>query len=374
MSDQTIPETTTALVLPAFNEPLNLEKTPTPKTTPVGSVLVRVLSTSVRPHNRAGFAGKSPLSLPVPYNPGDSGVGRVISVGPDAVAIKPGQLVYLNGFYLARDDPEGTRVLTGLHDGFGDPGQAKLFKQLGGFWRDVATVPLENAIPLNEKLLVDELGYSFGDLNYVQRLSVAYGGVSAADLHAGETVIVAPATGHFSGAVAEIAAQIGCKVIALSRSASKLEPLTSRHPRITALELTGDEKKDVEAIRVLAPGGADAYIDVSPPPATASPHHLTVSLASLRSFGRAIFLGMMFDVKINYMSLMGRSITIKGQHMYSRPELVSLIKLVETGVLKLGKDAGHEIVEKGFSLEEWEKAITVAEKATSWGQQVLIYP
>ncbi|KAF4885078.1 hypothetical protein CGCF415_v015485 [Colletotrichum fructicola] len=374
MSDLTIPENTTALVLPAFNELLNLEKTPTPKTTPVGSVLVRVLSTSVRPHNRAGFSGNSPLSLPVPYNPGDTGVGRVLAVGPDAVAIKPGQLVYLSGFYLARDDPEGTRVLTGLHDGFGEPGQAKLFKHLGGLWRDVATVPLENAIPLNEKLLVDELGYSFGDLNYIQRLSVAYGGVSAADLHAGEAVIVAPATGHFSGAVAEVAAQIGCKVIALSRSASKLEPLTTRYPRITALELSGDEMKDVAAIRAFAPGGADAYIDVAPPSATASPHHLTVSLGSLRSFGRAVFLGAMFDVKINYMSLMVRNIIIKGQYMYTRTELVSLVKMVEAGVIKLGKDAGHQIVNRGFSLEEWEEAVTIAEKATSWGQQVLIYP
>ncbi|KAK2042688.1 zinc-binding dehydrogenase [Colletotrichum somersetense] len=374
MSDPAIPETTTALVLPAFNEPLNLEKTPTPKAAPAGLVLVRVLSTSVRPHNRAGFSGKSPLSLPVPYNPGDSGVGRVLAVGPDAVAVKPGQLVYLNGFYLARDDPEGTRVLAGLHDGFGDPGQAKLFRQLGGLWRDVAAVPLENAVPLDEGRLVGGLGYSFGDLNYIQRLSVAYGGVSAAGLRAGETVVVAPATGHFSGAVAEIAAQIGCKVVALSRSASKLEPLASRHPRIAALELSGDEKKDVAAISALAPGGADAYIDVSPPPATASPHHLAVSLASLRPFGRAVLLGMMFDVKVNYMSLMARNITIKGQHMYTRAELVSLVKMVEAGVIKLGKDAGHEIVDRGFSMEEWEEAIAVAEKATGWGQQVLIYP
>ncbi|EFQ32526.1 zinc-binding dehydrogenase [Colletotrichum graminicola] len=364
MSNIAIPETTTALILNAFNEPLALEKTPTPKTTPAGSVLVRVLSTSVRPHNRAGFTGQSPLSQSVPYNPGNSGVGRVIAVGPDAVAVKPGQLVYLNGFYLARDDPEGTRVLTGLHSGVGDPSQAKLFKQLGGLWRDVATVPLENAIPLNEALLVDEMGYSFGDINYIQRLSVAYGGVSAAELRAGETVIVAPATGHFSGAVAEIAAQIGCKVIALSRSASKLEPLASRLPRIAALELSGDEKRDVEAIRALAPGGADAYIDVSPPAATASPHRLAASLASLRPFGRAVLLGMMFDVTVNYMSLMARNITVKGQHMYTRAELVSLVKMVEAGVLKLGKDAGHEVVGRGFSLEEWEEAVTVAEKAT----------
>ncbi|KAK2020708.1 hypothetical protein LX32DRAFT_658901 [Colletotrichum zoysiae] len=244
MSDPTIPETTTALVLPAVNEPLNLEKTPTIKAAPAGSVLVHVLGTSVRPHNRAGSSGKSPLPLPVPYNPGDSGVGRVLAVGPDAVAVRPGQLVYLNGFYLARDDPEGTRVLAGLHNGFGDPGRAKLFGQLGG--------------------------------------------LGAAGLRAGETVVVAPATGYFSSAVAEIAeiaAQIGCRVVALSRSASKLGPLAGRHPRIAA---------------------------------TASPHHLAVSLASLPPFGRAVFLGMIFDVRVNYMSLMARNITVKGQHIFIR--------------------------------------------------------
>jgi 3-deoxy-D-arabino-heptulosonate 7-phosphate (DAHP) synthase len=71
---------------------------------------------------------------------------------------------------------------------------------------------------------------------------------------------------------------------------------------------------------------------------------------------------------------MVRNITIKAQFMYTRQELVSLVKMIETGVIKLGKEAGHEIVEKGFSMEEWENAVTVAETASAWGQQVLLYP
>ncbi|KAG5764194.1 hypothetical protein H9Q72_007730 [Fusarium xylarioides] len=373
MGDQVIPEFSTSLVLSSFNEPLKLEKTQLPKTVPPGSVIVRVLSTPVRPHQREGFKGNSPLSFNTPYNPGDGGVGRVVSVGPDAVALKPGQLVYMNNFITARDDPN-IRVLLGIHDGGGPEADLKLFNFWKGFWRDFAVVAMENVIPLNEKILVNDMGYSYEDLSYIQRLSVAYGGIRAANLQAGETVIVAPATGHFSGAVVELAAQIGCRVIALSRSASKLKPLTSRYHRVTAVELTGDEKKDAEAIGALVPGGADAYIDVSPPAATASHQHLNISINSLASYGRVVFLGMMFDIKINYASLMVRNITIKAQFMYTRQELVSLVKMIETGVFKLGKEAGHEIVEKGFSMSEWENAVTVAETAMAWGQQVLLYP
>ncbi|GKU08579.1 alcohol dehydrogenase 1 [Fusarium langsethiae] len=373
MSSQVVPEVSTALILNSFNGRPDLEKTPVPNPTPSGSIIVRVLSTPVRPHQREGFHGKSNLSFQTPYNPGDGGVGRVISVGPDSVALKPGQLVYMNNFITARDDPK-TRVLLGIHDGGGPERDIKLFNLWQGFWRDVAIVPAENVMPLDEKILIDEMGYSYGDLSYIQRFSVAYGGISAANLRAGDTVVVAPATGHFSGAVVELAAQIGCKVIAVSRSASKLEPLTSRFPRVTALELTGDEKKDTEAIRALAPQGIDAYIDVSPPAATASPHHLTVSMNALSPFGRVVFLGMMFDIKINYASLMVRNITIKAKFMYTREELVSLIKMIEAGVLKLGKEAGHKIVHRGYRMDEWEEAVTVAETAMGWGEQVLIYP
>ncbi|KFH41728.1 Alcohol dehydrogenase-like protein [Hapsidospora chrysogenum ATCC 11550] len=371
----TIPETSTSLVLEAFKQPLSIKSTPITTPTPTGTALVRILSTTIRPHSRAGFAGNQVLPFPVPYTPGNSAVARVLDVGADAVSLQPGQLVWVDGFVVARDDPVGTQILLGLSD-FGGKKQAKLFKAWPGVWADVAQVPLENCVPLNETILCDQMGYSPADLEYIERLAIANAGVKAAHLAPGQTVVVCPATGHYSGAVAELAAQLGCRVIALTRSVTKLEPLTSRHPRILPVELTGDVARDTAAIRALCPGGgaADALIDMSPGEATANPTHLYSGLASLRNHGRAVFLGALRDVTIPYMSLMVRNINVRGQFMYSRDQLGDVIRLIESGVVKLGREAGHEVVQGGFKLAEWEEAVRVAEEATFWGRQTLFLP
>ena len=372
-----IPEITTTLVHEATGQPLAIKKTPTPTTTPPGSALVRVLSTTIRPHNRAGFNGEKILQFPTPYTPGNSAIARVMDVGKDAVSLRPGQLVWVNGFLASRDDPENTKILLGLTD-FGQEKAGSLFQAWPGLWTDVASMPLENCIPLDEERLCTRLGYSFGDLEYIERLAVAHGGVRGAELRPGETVVVCPATGHYSGAVAELAAQMGCNVIALTRSSAKLQGLKALYPeRVTPLELTDDIGADTAAVRALCPpsiGGADAVIDTSPPAATASSSHLTVGINSLRSGGRAVFLGAMGDVTVNYASFMVRGIMLKGQWMYTRGELLDLLKMIEAGVVKLGSGAGHELVRDGFRLEDWDEAIKVAEEAASWGQQVLFLP
>ncbi|KAK4127411.1 hypothetical protein N657DRAFT_566061 [Parathielavia appendiculata] len=376
MTSTSIPETSTSLVLEAFNQPLSLKSTPINTPTPAGAALVRILCATIRPHNRAGFRGKQVLPFPVPYTPGNSAVARVLDVGADAVSLKPGQLVWVDGFVVARDDPVGTQMLLGLSDLAAEKPR-KLFKAWPGVWADVAQVPLENCVPLDEAVLCDQKGYSFGDLEYIERLAVANAGIRAAHLRPGQTVVVCPATGHFSGAVAELAAQLGCRVIALTRSAAKLEPLTRRHPRILPVELTGDVARDAAAIRALCPrhtGAADALIDISPRAASANPTHLHAGLASLRNYGQAVFLGALGDVAIPYISLMLRNINIKGQWMYSRDQLADVIRLIESGVVRLGKEAGHEVVQGGFELADWEKAVEIAEEATSWGQQTLFLP
>lgn len=371
-----IPETSTSLVLEDLHQPLSVKKTPTQTTPPPGTALVKIISATVRPHQRGGFNGKKALPFPVPYTPGNSAVARILAVGFDAVTLQPGQLVWVNGFIASRDDPEGTKIILGLTDlGGGKPGT--LFQAWPGLWRDVASIPLENCLPLDEDALCNKLGYSFGDLAYIDRLTVANGGIRAAELRPGETVVISPATGHYSGASAELAAQLGCRVIALTRNAAKLQPLASRYPRMTALEVTGDASTDSIAIRALLPpgsSGVDALIDTSPPEATASPSNLTAGLDALRPGGRAVFMGALGDISISYMSLMFRSITIKGQWMYSREWAIDLIKSIEMGIIKLGQDAGHEVVDGGFALEDWEKAIVVAEEATQWGRQVLFMP
>lgn len=60
--------------------------------------------------------------------------------------------------------------------------------------------------------------------------------------------------------------------------------------------------------------------------------------------------------------------------MYTREKLVQLIKVLETGAIKLGKYVEYEIVKGGFKMEDWEQAIAVAEGVTQRGRQVSFTP
>jgi len=375
-----IPETSTALVFKAFNEPLILEKTSPPTSAPAGAALVQVLVAVIRPHYREHFAGRGFLQVPPMSIPGHACIGRILAVGTDAVSLRPGQLVFAHGFVAARDDPVNTGVLFGLHraNGQGTEQAGVLFNHWKGFWQDVNTVPLETCIALDEDRLMGKLHYGLDDLIYLDRLSVAYGSISSARLIAGQIVIVAPATGHYSGAVAEVAAQIGCRVIALARNADKLKPLTSRHSNVTAVQLTGDRAEDVANIRGLLPltnaAGADAFIDVSPPQATGNSNHFDIGLEVLRPGARALLTGALQTVTIPYFNLMYRNITIIGKWMFTRQEMDAVARMVEAGIIKLGKEAGHEHVGGGFKFEEWERALIVAEETLEWGRDVMFMP
>ena len=60
---------------------------------------------------------------------------------------------------------------------------------------------------------------------------------------------------------------------------------------------------------------------------------------------------------------MHKSITLKGQWMYNREDIPALIKLVETGLLKVDAKNGIKIAGT-FELEDWDEAFTVAEEKT----------
>lgn len=59
--------------------------------------------------------------------------------------------------------------------------------------------------------------------------------------------------------------------------------------------------------------------------------------------------------------------------MYSRDDIKSLIKMIETGVLKLDESNGVSVVGT-FGLEEWEKAFEVAKNNAQMGQTVHFTP
>lgn len=309
----------------------------------------------------------------------------MVSVGPDATRLKPGDLVFMDCFFRSRDDPATTQIMTGLASG-PSPAQQKLM-EIGwrdGLYKTFATVPLENAHYLDEDALAGRLGYSPPDLAIsLNRLAVAYGGASAVNLKPGQTVICAPATGQFTGALAELLTALGARVIALGRNAEKLEAVTNAisatypsSPSVEGVVITGDAAVDEASIRTLLPAGSpgvDAFIDMSPG-MQASPPHIPVAIRCLRPGGKVALMGaVMADLAANYVDLMFRNITIKGQWMYTKQELSELLRMVEMGVVKVGQRAGHEVVGE-YALEEWEVAMRDVEESDAWGKGVVFVP
>ncbi|KAF5507400.1 2-deoxy-scyllo-inosamine dehydrogenase [Colletotrichum aenigma] len=370
---------TKALLLPSVSSPLSLTHTTVPVPSPLpGQTIVSVLASAISPTASSYLTGVlTALSFPTPFIPGHAAIARVLHPSPDSVSLQPGQLVLVDSYVAARDDPD-VHILLGLHDG-ATPQHKKLFRDVWphGLWKAAASVPVENCHPLDEDRL-SALGYSYAELLYLNRLAVAYGGVRAVGLKAGQTLVVAPATGQYSGAAVELASAIGANVIAIGRNPETLRKL-SHLPRVKTLTLPPDsasfEETLTSSLRALAPRkGADAYIDLSPPTLADPGRQIRACIAALRDGGRAALMGgVAGDVGISHPSIMFRNITVKGQYMYTREQVGEVIRLVESGVVNLGDAVGHE-KPVAFGLADWDTALREASDRGSWGQAVVFVP
>ncbi|SPO01809.1 related to ADH3 - alcohol dehydrogenase III [Cephalotrichum gorgonifer] len=381
------PTFTKALTLPEVASPLHLTlpSVPVPNPPPPGTCNVRILATQLNAHFPSLMTGAVKyLTFPTPFVPGSSAIGRVLSTGPDATLLKPGDLVWVDCFVRSRDDPATTQILMGLHSG---PTEAQIkLMQNGwpnGLYKTIATAPLENTYRLDESAL-GRLQYTLPELAIsLDRFAVAYGGISAVDLKAGQTFIVGPATGHFSGAAVELGVALGARVIALSRNASALEHLRATvsstypgSPPLATVVISGDAAADEAAIRSKLPAGsagADAFLDISPGLGV-QPAHIPTAIACLRPGGKVALMGGVYgNLDVNYAGIMFRNISIKGQWMYSKEEAGQMLRMVEAGVAKVGKAAGYEVCGE-YALEEWEAAVDGLEGSEAWGKGVVFVP
>ncbi|KAI0017672.1 NAD(P)-binding protein [Xylariomycetidae sp. FL0641] len=363
-----------ALVLRSYSDPVDcvVESRPIPAAGP-GTAVVNILAAAIgsnasylMSHEIPGFA------YPVPCVYGNNAVGRVASAGADAASLVPGRLVLVDAFVGARDDPD-VMLLQGLMPG-GDARSRRLASEV---WRDGAAqthavVPLENVVPLDEAALLGTHGYEVADLARLPALAVAYGATQAARLKAGETVVVGPATGQLSGSAVEVAAALGARVVALGRNAQVLRRLKATLPRVETVTVSGDVEADARAIQAFGP--VDVFLDFSPSSATEEPSHIRSAMQAVRRCGRVVFMGgLAFDIKVSYWHMVLKSLEVKGRWMYTKTELRELVKLVETGVLKIGKPAGHEVLGK-FRLEDWKEALGAAAQNGGFGKMVVFTP
>ncbi|OCL02568.1 NAD(P)-binding protein [Glonium stellatum] len=306
---QTLPTVHRALVQHVYAQTLVIEDVPTPQPVP-GSAILRVEAAAVISYQRDIYNGNRQYPYLTPLVPGSWAIGRVVT------------------------------------------------------WRDSSfaqfvKVPLENCHPLDEARLcnspaVGGLGYTIDQLVWAGMALVGYGGLRSIELQAGETIIIASATGGFGGAATVVAVAMGACVIAMGRNTHALQCLEELSPRVHTVPISGNHDAELRALAQF--GCADAFLDLSPPAATDSTH-LKSAIRSLRKGGRVSLMGgPSGDVAFPYRELVFKDLTLKAQWMYDTVTARDMIKLMEAGILSFD----HVKLAGKFALEQWEQAFEAA--------------
>lgn len=306
---------------------------------------------------------------------GGRAVGRIVATGPDTTSLEHGQLVLIEPFIRARDDPT-VWIMWGAMEGT-SAGSKKLFADN---WRyatfaEYAKAPLEVTWALNENRLCKELGHSIPELMQLVVDVVAYSGLKAIHLKPGERIVVTPATGIFSGAAVGVAVAMGATVIATGRNEHALARLVSAHPHVVSSTVrTNEVDKDIANLQQY--GLVDAFFEMTPMGAEGSTH-VRAAFGALKQYGRACMMGMgagaMKDVEVPLMQLTFKSVTVHGHAMYWGEDVRDIIKMAEAGVLKLGKHRGFDTVAE-FRFDDFKKGFDWVAKNHELGQMAVLVP
>jgi alcohol dehydrogenase len=317
--------------------------------------LVDVLATVVVPYSAEIFSGEREYPLEPPVISGVGAIGRVVAYGPDATKLRDGDLVWCDATVRSRDDALTPDITLQGWSSRGEGGLRLSRYFHDGPFAEQMVLPTENAVAL-------------GDVDVAQaaRMSamgialVPYGGLLAAGLQAGETVLVSGATGNFGSAGVAVALAMGAAtVVCPGRNEAVLADLESRFgDRIKTVRLTGDVDADRAAMQAASPDPIDVVLDLLPPSAPASA--VSAAAMTVREYGRVVLMGGVGmlggdDFALPYPWLMRNSVTVRGQWMYPRTAIPQMIRLIRSGVL----DLSHERVST-FTLDEANDAVAHA--------------
>ncbi|KAJ9138653.1 Alcohol dehydrogenase GroES domain-containing protein [Pleurostoma richardsiae] len=357
-----LPATYRALSFTSASLPGTIITKPTPLPT-AGTAIIRPLACNVVHYAADIYSGGNPRGYryPLPLVPGGPCVARVAAAPSDAPHLRPGT--------HAGSTPESWAL---MEDEWRD-----------GTWAELARVPAENVHLLDEARLLGSreggasgLGYALEDLAALYTLAVPYGGLRDVGVAAGETVLVAPATGVFSGAAVHVALAMGARVVAMGRNEDALRELEALDPaRVATVRMSGSAEADEENIRAAAGGRPiDVFFDISPRSAGAFPH-ARAGILCLRYGGRASLMGgVMGDLEIPYGQVVHKGLRIQGTFMYTPQQADELIRMVETGVLRIGEGRGMKCVGR-FDLEQWAQAFKTASRdGAKMGRFVILQP
>jgi len=343
-----------AAVLKAWGAPLAIETVPDP-VLGTGEVIVDMVATNLPSYAAEVLSGERKYPLVLPAVPGAGGVGRVRATGPDATRLAVGDWVYCDCTVRSRDGALSPDItLQGLSArGEGGLKLQRYFHD--GSLAERMRVPTENAVRIGAIEEADAARWCALGVALVP-----YGGFLAANLQAGETVLVSGATGNFGSAAVAVALAMGAGcVVAPGRNEQVLDDLTRRFgPRLRPVRLTGAEAEDCDRMRAAAPGPVDCVLDIMPPSVSATV--VRAALMTVRPYGRVVLMGGVGmlgggDLALPYPWIMRNCITIHGQWMYGQSAVPRLVALARSGLLDFGEYAVTE-----FDLDDANEAVAHA--------------
>jgi D-arabinose 1-dehydrogenase-like Zn-dependent alcohol dehydrogenase len=235
-----------------------------------------------------------------------------------------------------------------------------------GSYEEKLLAPLEGLFKIPKEWMQDRSqggkGFRVQDFALSGYYLLAIGGLATSGVGAGDRVIIAPATGKYSSAAVRVALAMGCKVVAAGRSSEKLKMLEKYHgakDKLSTVVLTGDTDDDTKALKdAIGGNGADVFVDYSPTTIREELPHLKAGFNSLRRGGEYLLLGgALTDLKIPYVEVMRRELRIRGKFMWQREHVELFLRLVDTGSLKLGVEAGVLDDVITFGMDEVEAAL-----------------
>jgi alcohol dehydrogenase len=357
-----------AAILKAFGSPLAIENLPEP-TLGTGEVIVDVMASRVLAYANEVLSGERKYLLELPVVPGPGAIGRVRATGPDATHLAVGDWVYCDPTVRSRDDALSPDItLQGLTAG--SEGGMRLQRYYrDGAWAGQMRVPTENAIRIGSIAEADAARWCA-----LGTLLVPYGGFLAAQLQAGETVLVNGATGSFGSAGVAVALGMGAAcVIATGRNEKALADLVRRFgPRVRTVTMRGEEEDDRKRILQAAPGGIDCVLDILPPAANAI--QVRTAIMAVRPYGRVVLMGGVgmqggAGLDLPYSWMMRNCITLRGQWMYPPHATLLMVGLVRAGLVSLDQ---FEVTT--FALDDANAAVAHAARDSGPFRMTVIEP
>ncbi len=343
-----------AATLLAFGSPLSIGTVPDP-VPGTGEVVVDVVATGILPYAADVFSGARKYPLELPVVPGCGAVGRVRTAGPDATRLLPGDWVFCDPTVRSRDGGLAPDITL---QGWSSRGEGGLRLQKhfhNGPFAERMMTPTENAVPLG---VIDEADAARWCAAGVAL--VPYGGLLAAGLQAGETLLVSGATGNYGSAAVATALAMGAGcVVAPGRNERVLADLVRRFgSRVRPVTLAGNENEDRTRMQAAAPGPIDCVLDILPP--SVSSTAVRAAVMTVRPYGRAVLMGGVGmlggdDLSLPYPWIMRNCISIHGQWMFEPSAVLGMIALVRAGLLDLGQ---FDVTE--FALDDANEAVAHA--------------